>query len=128
MNVERLRRVVEVLRGVPDAAFDLETWWRTNCQTVGCAVGHYIRATPECGLTLKPVWGGSPIHQVTSGALDDWEAVVDHFDLSENDASDLFERWHYDGAPTRAVVIARIEAFIASNGTVSEPVTAEALS
>ena len=130
MNVERLRRVVEVLRGVPDAAFAMETWWRANCKTVGCAVGHYIAATPDCGLELRrcdTYWRVLPAGGDPEGC-GDWDSVEEHFGLSSADAFYLFDSDSYgDGLsyPTRLEVLVRIEDFIASRRTVPEPSTVQ---
>lgn len=122
--MERLKRVVEVLRGVPDAEFRIETWWKPNCKTVGCAVGHYVHETPGCGLALvQDEFDKSIFRVVTEGKkpYDDWHDVWEHFGLSNIQSYYLFDGNTYDNVPTRDDVIDRIEAFIASEGVIEDP-------
>lgn len=119
MNKERLQAVADVLRTVPDEAFAMETWWRSNCKSVGCAVGHYIHARPDCGLALAQMPGGTFVP--TQQDDENWDAVMGHFDLTERQAHYLFDHFAYDGlSPSRAQVIDRIYDFVTSGGDVGD--------
>lgn len=123
MNRERLLKVVEVLETVESEQFEMSVWTsglqaaHDDCGTVACAVGWYCLKRPNSGLDLK---NGMP----WTGSSNNWDAVQEHFDLSERDAAYLFNGARYQPddddedwiEPTREEVIDRIRAFVASGG------------
>jgi hypothetical protein len=115
VNRERLKLVIEALEATDDRAFDMAAWARkTECGTVGCAVGQYIAHNPECGLELR-------FHRLNRQAevyyrwpsLFGWRAISEHFELAEADSQHLFYVVEYaSDRPTRQEVIDRIRKFI----------------
>lgn len=110
MNKERLQALANVLREVPDANFDLETWRYTpgsgenatdvqvlshNCGTTACAIG-WACAMPEFqaqGLR----WEGVQPALVGEGSLDTgWDAVKVFFGISYHASQRLFNQDGYD--------------------------------
>lgn len=121
MNTERLNDLLAVLREVPDVEFDMGKWWKTNCRTVGCAVGHYCVARPDSGLKLAPLTehGGSLSIPVLASNrnVEEHSAIAEHFGITRRESEFLFHPGSYDYDRSkdipRAAVIGRIESFIA---------------
>src|SRR5689334_19848505 len=99
MNTERMKNLLAVLHNVPDEAFHMGYWWRENCQTVGCALGHYLKAHPDCGLSLRPfaAFGGNAIVPTLTSdpRLIESAALAVHFGISGRDADYLFQPMRY---------------------------------
>lgn len=110
MNKERLTRLADFLRTVPDHKFNLGSWrrdedghegYRTttsnaqlldlDCGTAGCAVG-WACAMPEFQ-TQGLNWGAFGPEFKTCGG---WNAVREFFDLSGDEAFHLFGESRYD--------------------------------
>jgi len=111
MNIERLQKLADHLRGVPPEAFDLDQW---SCGSVACAVGHacLIPEFAEQGLTLKKSENRNFLEPVF-GFSEGWDAVSYFFDICEEDAEHLFGAWQYLRADRHPEAVAkRIEALL----------------
>ncbi|MEX3914841.1 hypothetical protein AB4Y43_01150 [Paraburkholderia sp. BR10872] len=107
MHVERLQRMVTMLRGLPEEKFDITNW---DCGTAACAVGHAC-LNPifnEQGLWLSD---GMPAFQ----GDESWWAVERFFEIDSVQSGHLFYGPDYPNGDltTAAEVADRIEAFIA---------------
>lgn len=120
-SIERLQRVVDILKALPDGRFDLATWRREHafeCGTVACAVGHACMDPElmEQGLDIVD-------NEPTFEGLTEWNAVEKFFGLSEAQSLRLFYAccyWDTYAAGQgqlsyRTLVIERLTSFINSN-------------
>lgn len=128
MNVSRLKRLVEILKEIPDESFDIDDWVNTNddigpthinnsiqenieCGYVCCAIGWACldKGFNETGLTIDE---GIPVYNGNEG----FEAVSDFFDIATEESHCLFTFSAYPGIPSRDIkpihVINRIEQLI----------------
>lgn len=102
MNTQRLQHLITILENVPEEKFDLKNW---ACGATACAIGH---------AALDPVFVAEgfklqaeqldadfprvayPIFDLSAGCrFDGFEAVHVFFDLTPDQASDLFMSWAY---------------------------------
>ena len=126
MNKKRMLQLVKDLESVSPTEFDMCTWKRANCTTVGCAVGTHIIKHKNCGLKFcDPTEGeddeGRPILEfdIKYGKIESSDAAAAYFDISEYDADHLFMPGNYEEPevkktwePTKREVINRIKKFI----------------
>lgn len=107
-NVERLKRLVTVLEAVAaDPAksrdFDMSTWASDfpSCGTHMCACG-WATTDPVLaaqGLTLKPYKFNDKAFDITYDGETGFDAVAKFFDISDNDATWLFDPEQYEPDP-----------------------------
>lgn len=141
MDKQRLQRIADLIRTIPEEKFDMETWWANKgngCQSIGCAIGWAIKADilPEMELrewtqdytgkklifpALKTASDGSPY--LTPG----WSinGISQALQISEYEARWLFSPDEYMGDnkegeitynASPSIVAGRIEEFIKTNG------------
>lgn len=111
MNKKRLQKLADHLRTVPPEKLNMDEW---NCGSASCAVGHAC-SIPEFaaeGLSLELSFFGNLIPFFDG--LENWAAVHDFFDLSEDEAQELFGSDAYQDHVTPSEVSAAIEYFIAN--------------
>ena len=116
MNNARFEALIEALEATPENQFLLTDWQR-------CAVGHYLRRNPQCGLELRWMevktvlpaiqipfvqWAWMLIDPATEAT--GFTAAAAHFGLSTEEASRLFSPAEYE-ARDKCVVLGRLVAF-----------------
>lgn len=105
---ERLLLCARIVREGTEP-FDLGYWYmpRETCGYARCAVGDYcLKAGSELMLSLPH---SAPL---LPNGLWSWDAVCEHFGLTEYEAYYLFDVDSHHENPTRAEVADRIEAFV----------------
>ena len=127
MNKERLQRVADILKEIPDVQFNMKYWGKKNDSgTVCCAIGWYVEKTPEVldeelGFTYwtpetLDVNGRELPPDCKTLAVVRSKMADHHFDISNQEFDELFsDPIHRKPAITREEVIANIENFIKEN-------------
>ena len=113
VNKKRLQMVIKVLEKVPVKRFYLWSWFDKSygeCGSTACAIGWCAqdKRFVEEGLTLQR---GEPIYECFYG----WDAVEEFFELTERQASRLFNESGYKDLahdPKPKDVIKKIRHFI----------------
>lgn len=114
-NRTRLIKLIEAVNDTPMKLFNMEFWaCKTECGTVGCAVGRYILANPKCGLRLYWLCGGEGGAGVRRKHQYGMNAVASHFQIDICQADRLFCSSYYKN-PTKANVLRRFRSFVAAN-------------
>lgn len=119
--IKRLRDVIVALKMVPEKSFNISIWKsKTDCGTLGCAVGWYAMKFPRRDLKLifrnRMFWpaivkGGKRFTHPSKPIL----SVAQHFGLSATEAEGLFLHSGYDYCNvTRKTVITKLREFIKS--------------
>jgi hypothetical protein len=128
MDQEKLLRLADFLEILPDERFNLKRWSQdhfepTACETTACACGWASVIFPE--LALKPVkfnTGRKSIYFTDKDNIEyfGWIAIEKFFDLTQEEANDLFFVDSYRECniePSRKNVIKRIREFVVAKAT-----------
>ena len=108
-NIERLSRLIMLLKAFPEEQFNMHTWYSTDsCGTVCCAAGAAC-LDPEfqkAGLTLEPIYSSptrsqykEPVYTIEVDSEEHHYACFDalerFFDLPEEDVHFIFDQRRY---------------------------------
>lgn len=132
MKVERLKKLADYLRKVPESKFSLYTWCRSpnyvydspDCGTTACALGHagLMPAFRKAGLKTEASENGGRVCLTPRGkraASTSWneKAGMEFFGLTHDEALYLFFPGHYPiNERTAKDVAKRIKQMIKDGG------------
>jgi hypothetical protein len=105
-----LKKVVAAVRKAKPKDFHMG-FWKNDCGTAGCAIGHFCMRNPKDKLKLiKEPYGFMP--SCSNKAPDNaFKSIAYRFGIKLNEAELLFDGHHYQTVNKRNV-IRRIERFI----------------
>lgn len=117
MRLDLLQLILRHAETVPEAEFNMQHWWKRNCTTVGCVIGHacQLPKIQEAGLTLKempPVGSIVPSYGQRTG----YEAIAECLKINRYDAERLFAPQYNYVADSKQHVLNRIRGFIEQEG------------
>ncbi len=113
MHINRLIKWADYLETVPPKSFDMRVYaMESACGTVACALGHacYIPSFAKEGLRLDLEIGC--VYYLNE--VEDTEAAMEFFGLSETEAENITLPWNYDSKtnPTAKQVARRIRQLV----------------
>jgi hypothetical protein len=114
IRFDRLKEVVNVVKKVPPKLFRMNFWLDMdyNCQTAGCAVGHYCASHPYCQLRYDKTINN--IINRSTGKIG-YEGTAEYFGITEDECFTLFSGSMYSSLCAyvpKQHVIRRIKRFI----------------
>lgn len=127
MHKKRLEKIVEKLETVPKREFNMSRWYQTNCNTVGCAIGHacQIPSFKRAGfklhvysnntLTNETQWAPSYYYKEEDYTFGGWDGIERFLQINYDEALYLFCEESYD-KPTKTNIIKRLRKFIKEGG------------